>query len=142
MSKKEVSNTSIEQVHKQLDKIEGDKWIRFEDKLIFYIIDRINHKFYFFEDKNDAEFQLQKTLLKLLNGPALKPDIIPEIEYQTLKNYHGVVWVQYRWDDDGSLRYNLQSRYSDIRKHLEYNIRAFTLTHFKKILKKYVEEKE
>ena len=108
---------------------------------IYYLIDFKAKEFFFYEDHTAAK-QKEKELMDKY-GP-LKNKIFPDtdfppcpVEWKTLKNYYGTVWLAIKWSDSGAAHYHIQGRWKDIKhnKENDYEIKKFVLTPYDEYMK-------
>ena len=115
--------------------------------MIYYIIDLEAKEFHFFEDGQHNEAKTKEKELMEKYG-SIKSEIWKDaefapypIEYKTLKNYYGTVWLAYKWSDSGAVAYSIQGRWNDIKHRRDdgYTIKKFELTPYEEYQKQFEE---
>jgi hypothetical protein len=119
---------------------------------IYYIAELPAHKFHFFEKHDDAKEKEAELVEKYGYMKAQKLGIseamdnlmatIPkyQIQYKTLKNYYGTVWLASKWDKNNTVSYVIHGRWKDIKHRKDdagYEIKKFVLTPYDKYMKRF-----
>lgn len=101
--------------------------------IIYYIIDNLTRKFYFFENGHYNEAKAKEKELGTIESDFKDKMLIPRcpLQYKTLKNYYGTVWVTYKFNENGCV-YQIAGRLKDLGvKEESFTTKKFVLSPYK-----------
>lgn len=101
-------------------------------RMIYYLIDLQNKEIFAFNNHDKAKTKEKE--LGLIESDFKDKMLIPRcsLEFKTLKNYYGTIWIKYRFNESGSCAFKIEGRMKDLGIIEGFKVKKIALEPYEK----------